>query len=44
MTGGNDYFLRLPRGFSAKSNQPNTMNPMTTPMIANQVPSLSMGC
>lgn len=38
------YFLRLSRGFSAKSSQPSTINPMTTPMMANQVPILSMSC
>ena len=42
MTETEIYFLRLSFGFSAKSNHPSTTNPITTPMMANQVPSLSM--
>ncbi len=36
------YFLCLSRGFSANSSHASTANPITTPTMANQVPSLSM--
>lgn len=36
------FFLFLPEGFSENSSQPRTMKPIATPVIANQVPSLSI--
>ena len=36
------FFLCVSDGLSENSNQPNTINPIATPVMAIQVPSLSI--